>query len=157
MNLILRKIIDSDLPIFFQQQLDDDANFMAAFISRDPKNREEFNKHWQKIRVDKSIIIRTIEYGENVVGNVASFLMEGKREVSYWIGKDYWGQGIATNGLTKFLEIIKERPLYAHVAFDNIGSINVLQKSGFIKIGDNKYYSNARSKEITEYIFELPK
>lgn len=157
MNIKLRKVLENDLSIFFQQQLDDDANHMAAFISRYPNNREEFDKHWKKIRGDASIIIRTIEYGKSVVGNVASFLMEGKREVSYWIGKEYWGKGIATNALIQFIELIEERPLYAHVAFDNYGSIKVLEKSGFLKIGEDEYFSKARSKELKEYIFELPK
>ena len=157
MEINLREVLDSDLSIFFNQQLDEDANFMAAFISRDPKNHEEFTKHWKKIRGDNSIIIKTIEYEDSIVGNIASFLMEGKREVSYWIGKEYWGKGIATAALKRFIDIIEERPLFAHVAFDNHGSINVLKKSGFKIIGEDRYFAKARSEEIKEYIFELPK
>lgn len=156
-GLKLREVIDDDLSTFFEQQKDEAANRMAAFISRDPNNREEFDKHWEKIRDDATIIIRTIEYRKSVVGNVASFLMKGKREVSYWIGKEFWGQGIATEALLDFIKIIEERPLYAHVAFDNFGSIRVLEKSGFNKIGKSNFFAKARSKEIEEYIFELPK
>lgn len=31
----------------------------------------------------------------------------------YWIGKEYWGKGIATNALRGFLKHVTIRPLYA--------------------------------------------
>jgi RimJ/RimL family protein N-acetyltransferase len=81
--------------------------------------------------------------------------MQEQREVGYWIDKNYWGKGIATEALKLFLDEIKERPLYAHVAYDNIGSMKVLQKCGFIKIGDGKYFAKARNMEIDEIIFKV--
>jgi len=42
----LREVEFSDLPIFFEFQLDPDANQMAAFTSKDPSNREAFEAHW---------------------------------------------------------------------------------------------------------------
>jgi RimJ/RimL family protein N-acetyltransferase len=44
----------------------------------------------------------------------------GEREVGYWLGKGYWGKGIATQALKEFLKHIGTRPLYAHVAKHNI-------------------------------------
>jgi RimJ/RimL family protein N-acetyltransferase len=60
-----------------------------------------------------------------------SFEMEGKREVGYWVGREYWGKGIATKALKKFLEYEKRRPLYGYVAIHNKGSRRVLEKCGF--------------------------
>ena len=57
-----------------------------------------------------------------VAGNIIGFEVDGKREVGYWIGKEYWGQGIATKALAAFLEEVKKRPLYAHVAKHNVRS-----------------------------------
>jgi hypothetical protein len=42
---ILREVLDSDLPIFFEQQLDPDAIHMAAFTAKDPADRKAFNAH----------------------------------------------------------------------------------------------------------------
>jgi RimJ/RimL family protein N-acetyltransferase len=156
-NIELRNIIESDLQIFFEQQKEKESIWMAAFISRDPENREEFNKHWDKIRNNDSILIKTILYNDNVAGNIVSFMMDEHREVGYWIGKEYWGNGIATDALKIFVNEIRIRPLFAHVAFDNIGSIKVLEKCGFERIGEDKYFAKARQKEITEYIFRLDK
>jgi len=41
------------------------------------------------------------------------------------------------------------------VAFDNYGSQKVLEKCGFLKIGSDSGYANARQKEIEELIFKL--
>jgi RimJ/RimL family protein N-acetyltransferase len=75
--------------------------------------------------------LKTILYNGQVAGNMLSFVMEGKREVGYWIGREYWGRGLATEALKMFLEVEKTRPLYGVVAKHNIGSRRVLEKSGF--------------------------
>jgi RimJ/RimL family protein N-acetyltransferase len=41
------------------------------------------------------------------------------------------------------------------VAFDNQGSQKVLEKCGFVKIGTDKGFANARQAEIEEYIYKL--
>jgi RimJ/RimL family protein N-acetyltransferase len=128
MEILLRDVIGSDLPIFFEHQREPEANQMAAFPSRD---RDSFMAHWSKIRKDKSNILKTILYNGQVAGNMLSFVMEGKREVGYWIGREYWGRGLATEALKMFLEVEKTRPLYGVVAKHNIGSRRVLEKSGF--------------------------
>jgi RimJ/RimL family protein N-acetyltransferase len=57
--------------------------------------------------------------------------------VGYWIGRDFWGKGIATQALSLFLTEKKTRPLYAHVVKENIGSRRVLEKCGFSLSGEN--------------------
>ena len=101
---------------------------MADFPARD---RKAFMAHWTRILADKTVITKTILFEGNVAGNVLSFLQSGKREVGYWIGKEYWGKGVATDALSGFLGHVKMRPLYAHVARHNIASTRVLQKCGF--------------------------
>lgn len=148
----LRDAIDSDLPIFYEQQLEPDATAMAAFPSRD---REPFLAHWAKTLRDNSVIKQTIIYDGQVAGNIVSFPMEGEIEVGYWIGKAFWGKGIATQALTAFLDIVKTRPLYAHVAQHNIASRRVLQKCGFVIIGEGNDFSNVPGENISEYILKL--
>ena len=81
---------------------------------------------------------------------------EGVREVGYWLGRAYWGQGIATAALSTFLHHIKTRPLYARAAKDNRASLRVLEKCGFKIIGENRGFANARGKEIEEFLLQLP-
>jgi RimJ/RimL family protein N-acetyltransferase len=81
--------------------------------------------------------------------------MFGELEVGYWIDKPQWGKGIATQALRAFLPYVAERPLYARVVKDNIGSIRVLQKCGFTISGEDKGFANARAAEVEEFIFKL--
>jgi RimJ/RimL family protein N-acetyltransferase len=124
----LRDVIKEDLPIFFEHQADPDACQMAAFP---PRERDAFMAHWARIMANPDNDKQTILFDGQVAGNVVGFGMEGKREVGYWIGKSYWGKGIATQALAQFLQIVKIRPLFAHVVSHNIASRRVLEKCGF--------------------------
>jgi RimJ/RimL family protein N-acetyltransferase len=155
-HLVLRDVVEDDLPIFFENQLDPDANHMAAFTARDPSNRAAFDTHWRKIMANPTNIIQTIVCDDQVVGSVSSYIDKGKPEVTYWIGKAYWGQGIATRALAEFLgHANRTRPIYARVAKDNPGSRRVLEKNGFKVIGESNGFANARGKEIEELLLEL--
>ncbi|MED0992343.1 GNAT family N-acetyltransferase [Bacillus nitratireducens] len=151
----LRDIIEEDLPIFFEQQLDSTANYMAAFTAKDPTDKDSFFDHWTKIIADETITIKTILFNGIVTGHVSNFEQFSEPVVSYWIGKEYWGQGIATLALSEFLEYIKIRPLYARSAKDNLASIRVLEKCGFKIISEDKGFSNVRGKDVEEFILKL--
>src|SRR6185295_15013212 len=125
----LRDIEPTDLPIFYEHQLDADATRMAAFPARD---RAAFDAHWAtKILGNSAAVNRTILVDGQVAGNIGSWPQDGVRLVGYWIGKEHWGRGVATRALAAFLHLVTERPLHAHVATHNIGSIRVLEKCGF--------------------------
>ncbi|MCK4901263.1 MAG: GNAT family N-acetyltransferase [Anaerolineales bacterium] len=151
----LREVIKSDLPIFFEQQLDSTANYMAAFTRKDPADREAFDAHWTKILADETIPIKTILFEGQVAGSVLSYVQFGEREVSYWLGKEFWGKGIATKALSEFLAELEERPLHARAAKDNIASIRVLEKCGFVISGYDQGFANARGEETEEVIMIL--
>lgn len=127
-NVVLRDVAEDDLEIFFQQQLDPDAAAMAAFPAR---ARAEHFPHWHKVLSTPSNVTKTIVLGDEIVGNVVSWVQDDRRMVGYWIGKPYWGRGIATASVQRFLEILTDRPLYAWVAPHNLASIRVLEKCGF--------------------------
>ncbi len=152
--IVLRDVTESDLPIFFEQQLDLNANYMAAFTRKNPADRDTFMVHWRKILADESIIVKTIVFDEHVAGHVLSHKCFGEPEISYWIGKEYWGKGIATKALSEFLKDINSHLLYARVAKDNIASIRVLEKCGFRICGEDKGFSNARGEEVGELIMK---
>jgi RimJ/RimL family protein N-acetyltransferase len=155
-DLVLRDVVEDDLSIFFEQQLNPEANQMAAFTAKDPTNREAFFTHWQRIMADKTIIIKTVVCAGQVVGSVLSYEEAGRPEVSYWFGREYWGKGFAIRALSDFLMHVNlARPIYARVAKDNLGSRRVLEKCGFTIIGEARGFANARGEEVEELLLEL--
>lgn len=131
----LRKVTEEDLPIFFDHQRDPIANRMAAFTARD---LEAFMDHWAtKVLGDDTVTKRTILFEEEVVGNIVSFETSSERQVGYWIDRDHWGKGIASRAASLFLTgVDTRRPLHAHVAKHNVASIRVLEKCGFMIVGE---------------------
>jgi len=154
-GVVLREVTEGDLPTFFEQQLDPVANRMAAFTTKNPADRDAFTAHWAKIRCDDTVTIRTILLEGRVAGHIAKFERFGKPEVTYWIGREYWGKGVATKALSEFLNEVKARPLYARVAEDNPASLRVLEKCGFAICGHERSFANARGEEIKEAVFKL--
>lgn len=154
-DVTLREVRDEDLPIFFEQQRDPEANQMAAFTSGRPDDRDAFMAHWARIRSDDTNINRTILAAGEVAGNIACFRDFGELEIGYWLGRAFWGRGVATEALAAFLREIAERPLYARVAQDNVASLRVLQKCDFIITGEDKGYAPARGEITAEYVLTL--
>lgn len=142
-NIHLRDVLESDLPIFYEQQLDPEATAMANFPSRE---REAFMAHWAKIMAGETNILKTIVCDGQVAGNIVSWEMDGQREVGYWLGKPFWGRGIATAALSALLEQVKIRPLYAYVFRSNVASLKVLQKCGFLPTGEDGDFTILRKE-----------
>lgn len=154
-TITLTKTEKDDLNTFFQFQLDEEANHLAAFTSKDPTDKAAYLEKYTKHLLDPAINMRTIKVNNVIAGSLAKFVIEEDAEITYWIDRNFWGQGIATTALKAFLKIEQTRPIYARVAFDNYGSQKVLEKCGFIKIGKDKGFANARQAEIEEYIYKL--
>ena len=93
--------------------------------------------HWRRILDDDSTVLRTILSDQQVAGNLVSWQAEGERLVGYWIGREYWGKGIASAALAAFLQVVEPRPLHARVARHNLASIRVLEKCGFARCHEN--------------------
>ena len=152
---LLRDVRDADLDVLFQHWVDPEANRMAAFTSENPNDRAAFDARLARLRANPTVTALTIEFDGEVVGSVSSWDNEGNREVTYWIGREHWGKGIATRALAEFLEVETTRPLHAAAAKDNAGSIRVLEKCGFERVGEGRGYANARGEEIDEVILTL--
>ena len=147
---MLRDIVETDLPIFYEHQLDPESTRMAAFPSR--KDWTVFLAHWKtKVLADPANRAQTIVWNERVAGYVASWPDEERRLIAYWIGREYWGQGIATAALTEFLGHDRARPLHAFVAAHNVGSIRVLEKCGFVRMDD----ATSAPSSVDEYLYRL--
>jgi RimJ/RimL family protein N-acetyltransferase len=128
MRVELRDTLDGDLPILFLHQTDPEASAMAAFPSRD---WEAFVAHQAKIAAGPDMLQQTILVDGEVAGDVGSWQADAGRNVGYWIGRSFWGRGVATAALRAFLDLETTRPLTAYVAAHNVGSRRVLEKCGF--------------------------
>lgn len=142
----IRPVTEGDFRVLFDQQNDPLANEMAVFPARD---RVAFQAHWRKILADSTVVARAILDNGRVAGNVGVWGPAEERLVGYWIGREYWGKGIATRGLALLLSELPERPLHAHVAKTNVGSVRVLEKCGFTVTGEN------RDGDVEEWIMTL--
>ncbi len=154
-DVALRPIEDGDLDALFDQMRDPESVRMAAFTAKDPDDRTAFEIHMAKVRTSPDVFTRAITADGRLVGSIASFVIDGHTEVTYWIDRSRWGQGIASRALALFLDTVPVRPLFARAASDNVGSLRVLQKAGFAIIGTETSYANARGTEIEETILRL--
>jgi ribosomal-protein-alanine N-acetyltransferase len=154
-QVTLRRTEKSDLDFLFQFQLDPEGNFLAAFMPTDANNKEAYVKKYSKFLTDLTINMQTILIEDIIVGSIAKFEIESNAEITYWIDRHLWGRGIGSSALKAFLSIENMRPIFARVAFDNFGSQKILEKSGFLKVGTDKGYANARRTEIEEFIYKL--
>ena len=142
---VLREVVDSDLDAFFEHQREPEANRMAAFPARD---REAFDAHWRRLLADDLLTKKTIVSEGEVAGNIGCWEQEGRRLVGYWIGREFWGKGLATRALQELTGEVTQRPLHAWVATSNVASIRVLEKCGFVRVG-------SQTNDIEELLFEL--
>ena len=131
MSAVLRDVVDDDIEVFFEHQNDAEAIRMAVWA---PRERDAFFEHWRGILANEELLAKTIVSGDEVAGNITSWPRDGKRFVGYWVGREFWGQGLATKALAELAAEL-DRPLYAEVATTNVGSIRVLEKCGFTVVG----------------------
>jgi RimJ/RimL family protein N-acetyltransferase len=148
----LRPIEDTDLDAIFDLMRDPESVWMAAFTPADPDDRAAFDAHMAEIGSRPDVTNRAVTCDGELVGTVAAFVVEGDTEVTYWIDRAAWGRGIASRALALLLDLVPVRPLHARAASDNPGSLRVLEKAGFVVVGTEVSYANARKAEIEETI-----
>ena len=152
----LRPVEAADLDAIFEQMRDPESVRVAAFTAEDPSARGAFDAHMAKIMSSSENRLWAIIRDSRLVGTIGSWVSDGVTEVTYWIDRICWGQGIATQALRLLLEEIPARPIRARAASDNAGSLRVLQKVGFRPIGTDVGFARGRAVEIEETILELP-
>ncbi|MEX2406422.1 MAG: GNAT family N-acetyltransferase [Actinomycetota bacterium] len=152
MDVVLRQVAEEDLPIFFEHQRDPEANRMAAFAARD---RDSFMAHWTRTLGDDSVVTRAVVVDGQVAGNIVSWEHSGRVEIGYWIGREFWGKGIATRALGAFLSEVPTRPLWAHAAAHNVASIRVLEKCGFTISNEPLESSDEPGDGVDEVMWKL--
>jgi RimJ/RimL family protein N-acetyltransferase len=155
MNISLRPLEDRDLDTIYQHVTDPESVRMAAFTAEDQTDRHAFLNRMSRVRADTSATNRVIDVDGAIAGTIASFRIDDQLEVTYWVDRTQWGKGIASAALQILLAETAERPVYARAASDNLGSLRVLEKAGFRRIGVNRGFAPGRGEEIEETILRL--
>ena len=143
-SVVLRPVVDADLPTLFEHQADPEAARMAVVI---PRSRAEFMAHWERLLRAPAprLVVRAIEADGVLVGTVNCFQRLGLPEegageseldfVGYWLARAHWGRGIATRALAALVREVASRPLHARAATSNTASLRVLERCGFRVLG----------------------
>ena len=145
----LRPVAESDLDQFYEHQTDPIGAAMVPMPSRD---RDTVVEHWHRNLARPDNIARTIVVDGAVAGHVVSWEDGGRRLIGYWVGRAFWGRGVATAAVRALLDEIADRPLFAYVAASNIGSIRVLEKNGFVRTTDEPEIGE---DGVAEWLFRL--
>ncbi|HRD45398.1 MAG TPA: GNAT family N-acetyltransferase [Caulobacter sp.] len=90
-------------------------------------------------RTDRSFLIELED--EGVIGGIGfNAAPNGRTEVGYWLGRDWWGRGLATEALQGALAWAgrdwRKRFIVAGHFADNPASGQVLVKAGFLYTGE---------------------
>jgi RimJ/RimL family protein N-acetyltransferase len=156
MEVALREVLEADLDVLFEQQQDEEATRMAAFGPLDPSDREAFDARWQQILANPGPV-RAIVHDGRVAGSVNMWRDPelDAPEVTYWLGREFWGKGIATRALELFLQEVPERPLLGRAVATNGASIRVLEKCGFERRDRIHDVLTPRGEVVSEVLLEL--
>jgi RimJ/RimL family protein N-acetyltransferase len=152
MGRVLRDVVEADLDAFYEQQRDPEATRMALFP---PRDRRDFDVHWHGVLADDAVTKKTIVHEGEVAGNVLCWEKDGRRYVGYWLGREFWGKGLATKALAELVDEVTARPLHAWVATSNVASIRVLEKCGFVVVGTRTEVDEKLGRPIEELLLEL--
>ena len=144
-RLILREFVDADaealaafahdeevyryLPTFLYEQRYDDAHLVIS------RMREECFDTKESILL--AICLR--DAPDQMLGIAEFYAYEPRKpkaSIGYRLGREYWGQGIATEvvGMLKdhLLDRVHMRTITAHVICENVASARALQKNDFV-------------------------
>ena len=154
-SLSLRPLREDDLPALFEMQLDAESRRLAAFVSEASLDREAYLEKHRKFLLDDAITNFAVVLDGEVIGSAGTFPIEGDIELTYWIRKDVWGRGAGSAAVAALLRNVPVRPLHARVVEDNAGSIRVLERNGFVRIGSEDSFAEGRGAIVTELIYVL--
>jgi len=92
-SVTIREVEAFDLETFYEHQLDPEAIRTAAFVGKDPKDKVAFDAHWDKVLNSPQNTTRTILAKGQVAGLIACYPDGEHLEVTYWLGREFWGKG----------------------------------------------------------------
>lgn len=89
-------------------------------------------------------------HGARLIGCVGLADCDGETEIGYWVARQHWGNGYATEAVRALLTLARtlgHRRLTAHHFTDNAASARVLAKVGFAPTGEVRLVRSAARSE----------
>lgn len=133
----------------------DPAAIDVAVFSTMPSGLPAFTAGWITRLRNPEFLVRTVLVDGEIAGDVASFQQDDTPSIAYWIGREFWGRGVATEAVRQLIALIEERPLYARIAVDNVGSQRVVERNGFVHVDDGTHRSEHRGEDVAERVYRL--
>jgi RimJ/RimL family protein N-acetyltransferase len=102
---------------------------------------------------------------EEAVGSIGLILGEDVHhrtaELGYWLAEPFWGRGIMTRAVTRFVDDAMDRfnllRIYAEPYAINPASIRVLEKCGFVREGIMHASAFKDGKVMDQYLYAIVK
>lgn len=156
MTVTIQLINEDDIKALYPLGNNKDVSWMSGGGLTYPISYEEFRLRKtiaQSVAVGEmeSYVIR---WEGIAVGSIGYFTRESNTplEIGYWLGKPYWGKGIATRALKLALQAMRDSgisgTLIATTMSDNLGSRHMLLKCGFVETGTEVFASPARDMDV---------
>lgn len=103
--------------------------------------------------------VLAITHGDRFVGVIsvrqreANNLQRGAGpNIGYWIGEPFWGRGFMTEALDAVVRHLfattTTDAIYCGAFADNLASLRVQEKAGFVRDGDTTLFSNPRNETL---------
>ena len=150
-RLILRKAISEQEKISLVSQIGDWE--VVKWLANAPYPYTDDDLEDYLLISDSNQFDLNIFLGKQLIGRVG-LTLDGDNyyDLGYWIGKDYWGKGYATESSKKLLEYVLDKldllKIKSGYFVGNSASGNVLKKLGFKEVGVEKRYSVSNKKEM---------
>ena len=156
-RLVLRPLTLEDAPAFSKLASDYDIAKMTGSIPHPfPLFSAEFKIMYMRRQKERGLAYpyAITRNGRELMGVIDLFRSapDAALEIGYWIGKPYWGQGLATEAAKAVIQEARDtlgvKALLAGAFVDNPASLRVLDKLGFRPTGvEEMYFSMARMKK----------
>lgn len=157
-RLVLRQLTLSDAKAFSELAGDYDIAKMTGSIPHPfPLFSAEFKIMYLRRQAQRGLAYpyAITRDGKDLIGVIDLFrgTPDAALEIGYWVGKPYWGKGLATEAAQAIINEAKNTlgvcALMAGAYADNPASLHVLEKLGFKPTGNEEmYFSMARLKKV---------
>jgi len=98
-TVALSTVTDAGVDALFDHMREPESVWIAAVTPNDPDERPAFDAHMTRVRSSPDIAVHAVTCDGQLVGSIATLVLEGQTEVTSWIEREAWRRGIASRAL----------------------------------------------------------
>jgi len=159
-HISFAKIPGSDLDAYHNMLIDFDIIRMTGTIEY-PVSKKAANARRTRSPEDPLCWFDGVYLDGTLAGEAGCFRTKtGQLEIGYMVGKNWWGQGLASRIIPMIVQRIKasgyQGAILGTVFKDNPASQKVIKRCGFVKTGEGYYASKGRGENVLadEYVYD---